>query len=290
MSNNSNRINIAYDNRKIVKSNSLILNIKKPIKININKKILINHKQNKKTKVILFEGTTNEAIIKLYNTNSNLSFSILNFANSTHVGGGYRHGSMAQEEELCRTIIDLFPSLALRADKKYNYTNFKWYKHVLYSSNLSLYRYDNSQSSGKYNFINNKPIKVSVITAAAPNLNNNTKMINIFKKNPKNIFNIIYKIIKTICLFPIYLNKINKERRINVLILGAFGCGAFSPSIQLQNSLGIKYNKYIATLFVQVLINTPNLLTIYDYICFAIPPGDNYNIFYSVFKKYKLIK
>ena len=37
------------NNKKIVKYNSLILNIKKPIKININKKIIINHKQNKKT-------------------------------------------------------------------------------------------------------------------------------------------------------------------------------------------------------------------------------------------------
>ena len=282
------RINIANENKYIVKNNDLSLNIKKPIKIYIYDYIAINHNQQKKTKIILFKGTTNQAIVQLYNFNPRLSMAILNFANSYHVGGGYTHGSMAQEEELCRTIIDLFPSLALRADRKYNYKYFKWNEHILYSSDLSLYRYDSVQSN-KYNFINNIPIKVSVITAAAPDLNRNKHNINLFINNPTNIFNIIYKLIETICLTPIQLNKINKEKRINILILGAFGCGAFSPSINLQNNLGIKYNAKIASLFAHVLINTPNLLTVYDYIYFAIPPGDNYDTFFNIFKKYNLI-
>jgi uncharacterized protein (TIGR02452 family) len=221
------------------------------------------------------------------NINKYYKISVLNFANSHHVCGGYLKGSMAQEEELCRTIIDLFPSLAILANRNKYYKNFKWYKHVLYSSNLSLYRYDNIQSNGNYNFIN--PIKVSVITAAAPNLNNNTRLIEIFKKNPDKIFKTIYKIIKTIYLLPIYLNNINKERKINVLILGAFGCGAFSPSNNIEKYLGIKYNKYIASIFASILLKIPNILSAYDYICFAIPPGDNYTTFKNIFIKYKLI-
>jgi uncharacterized protein (TIGR02452 family) len=284
--NRQNRIDIANENKKIIITKQLPLNIKKPYKININKKININFKGLKKTKIIFFKGTTNEAIMNLYLPN--LNFVVLNFANSKHVGGGYTHGSMAQEEELCRTVIDLFPSLALRADRKHNYIAFNWTKHVLYSSSLNLYRYDNSQSNGKYNMLFT-PIKVSVITAAAPDLNNDTYTINLFKKNINIIFDIIYKIIRTICLYPIFLNKSNKEKRINILILGAFGCGAFSPSITLQNSLNIKYNEEIATIFVNVLLQTPNLLSIYDYICFAIPKGDNYNTFYSIFKSYNLI-
>lgn len=285
-----NRKIIADDNKNIVINNKLFLNIKNPYKINIYKNLKINHNQNNKTKITFFSGTTNEAIYYFYKNNPKYSFAILNFANSNHVGGGYLHGSMAQEEELCRTIIDLFPSLALKANNKYYYNNFKWYKHVLYSSKLCLYRFDNSQSNGIYNIIDPvNPIRVSVITAAAPDLNNNNKNIKLFTSNYNQIFNIIYNIIKTICLFPIYLNKINKEKKINVLILGAFGCGAFSPSVNLQQKLGIKYNEMIAKLFVKVILETPNLLTVYDYICFAIPPGDNYNTFYNVFKSYNLI-
>jgi uncharacterized protein (TIGR02452 family) len=282
-SNRIRRIDIANDNKKIVVRKQLPLNISKPYKINVNTNMDINHKGNKKTKIIFYKGTTNQAIMHLYKPTIN--FAILNFANSHHVGGGYTHGSMAQEEELCRTIIDLFPSLALRANKKYDYINFNWTKHVLYSPNLTLYRYDNSNN---YTMLNN-PIKVSVITAAAPNLNNENKTIILFKKNINYIFQIINKIIKTVCLFPIYLNKKNREKRINILILGAFGCGAFAPSNNLQNSLGIKYNEEIANVFAQVLLYTPNLLSIYDNICFAIPPGDNYDTFYNVFKKYNLI-
>ena len=285
----NNRINISNKNHDLVKSKSLLLNIKKPIKIDINKNIIINHIQNKKTKIFFFKGTTNQAIFHFYKINKYFKFSILNFANSHHVCGGYTHGSMAQEEELCRTIIDLFPSLGLVANRKYYYKNFKWYKHILYSSNLSLYRYDNVQSNGEYNLINKNPIKVSVISAAAPDLNNNIKLIKIFKKNPNNIFNILYKIIKSIYLIPIYLNKKNREHKINVLILGAFGCGAFSPSINLQNNLGVKYNENIASIFAKLLTKIPNILTVYDYICFAIPPGDNYDSFKKIFIKYNLI-
>jgi uncharacterized protein (TIGR02452 family) len=281
-----NRINISNENKQIIISKKLPLNIRYPYKINIYKKININNVGSKKTKIMFFKGTTNEAILNLYSPNIN--FAILNFANSKHVGGGYTHGSMAQEEELCRTIIDLFPSLALRTDRSFNYIKFYWYKHVLYSKKLTLYRYDNSQSNGKYNMLFT-PIKVSVITAAAPDLNRDKSNINLFINNKNLIFDTIYKIIRTVCLYPIYLNKINKEDKINILILGAFGCGAFSPSIQLQNKLNIKYNEEIANLFVKVLKNTPNLLTIYDYIYFAIPNGDNYDTFYNIFKLNNLL-
>jgi uncharacterized protein (TIGR02452 family) len=285
----NNKLYISNENHILVRNNNIKLNITKPYKININNNISINHRQNKITKILFFKGTTNQAIIYFHNLNKYYKISILNFANSHHVGGGYIKGSMAQEEELCRTIIDLFPSLALVADRKYYYKNFKWYKHIYYSPNLSLYRYDNIQSNGNYNFINNKPIKVSVITAAAPNLKRDNKLIKLFKYNNNELFNILYKIIKSIYLYPIYLNKNNKEHKINVLILGAFGCGAFSPSIDLQNYTGVKYNESIATIFAKILINTPNLLSVYDYICFAIPPGDNYDIFKKVFIKYNLI-
>lgn len=282
------RINIAKENKNIIIKKKYILNIHKPFKFNIYKKLLLNNKSDNECKIICFKGTTNQAINHVNNINSLFNIIVLNFANSHHVGGGYLHGSMAQEEELARTIIDLFPSLALRANKSYDYLNFKWYKHILYSSNLSLYRYDNRESKGIYNFIPNAPIKVSVVTAAAPDLNNNQTNINNFINDSNKFYKIIYNIIHTVCIVPLYINeKKNKKTKNNVLILGAFGCGAFSPSQIVQNKLNIKYNEVIASIFAQVLINIKKILY-YDYIYFAIPPGDNYDAFYNILKSYNL--
>ena len=283
-SDRSTRISIANQNKDIVIKKKLPLNIQKPLKFNIFKNIRINT-QNKLSKIYFFKGTTNQAILHIHNINPNNNIAILNYANSHTVCGGYTHGAMAQEEELARTIIDLYPSLALRATKNKKYYNFKWNKHIFYSSNLSLYRYDNTQSLGKYNFM--KPIKVSVITAAAPNLNTDETNIINFKNNSKYFFDIIFKIINCICLVPLYINQ-HKKQQINILILGAFGCGAFSPQQNIQDALNIKYNKVIATLFAQVLTLLKKILY-YDYIYFAIPPGDNYDTFFDVFKSFGLI-
>jgi uncharacterized protein (TIGR02452 family) len=284
----STRISIANQNKDIVIKKKLYLNINKPLKFNIYKNIRINPQYNI-SKIIFFKGTTNQAILHLHNINPNNNIAILNFANSHTVGGGYMTGAMAQEEELTRTIIDLFPSLALRATRNKKYYNFKWNKHVFYSSNLSLYRYDNTQSHGKYNFISSHPIKVSVITAAAPDLNRDTSNIKLFKNNAKYFYDIMAKLIHCICLVPLSPHVLQlTHNKVNILILGAFGCGAFSPPQYIQNALNIKYNKIIATLFAQTITLLKKVLY-YDYIYFAIPPGDNYDTFFNVFKSFGLI-
>ena len=300
--NKQKRINIADDNRSIVISNKYNLNIQTPKKVRIvsNDYISIDKKNIKdnKTQIVFFKGTTNEAIIHFYKKKNNNKICILNFANSHHVGGGYLGGYMAQEEELCRTIIDLFPSLALLASRKSrNYYDFKWNRDVLYSSNLSLYRYDAAQSNNNYDFIdknvNPKPIKISVITAAAPNLRidrnrkeptpKTVELVNNFRSKPNDLYEILFDIIKGIYLVPIQI-----EKNINILILGAFGCGAFSPHYDLQKQMNIDYTKDIASIFLRIIEKIPDILHLYDYICFAIPDNNkdnNYKTFYNVFKK-----
>ena len=194
---------------------------------------------------------------------------------------GYLKGSIAQEEELCRTIIDLYLSLEkLLNEPEHNrkkYIDFIPHMHIFYSFNLSLYRYDGTQSGNRYDFIHkNKkvaPIKISVITAAAPDLRTKsqkekTELINKLKDNNSDIYSHLFNIIKGIYLVPATIQK-----NINILILGAFGCGAFSPSkdIQQQINKDYDYTKKIASYFAQYLIDNSDILYLYDYICFAIP-------------------
>ena len=256
-----------------------------------------------KAKIVFFKGTTNQAIIYFYNKDNTNKICILNFANPTTVGGTYLDGDMAQEEELCRTIIDLYPSLELlsknepsiKNDTNKQYDNFTPETDVFYSSNLSLYNYDGKQSNNKYNRINynhNEPIKISVITAAAPDLRmkENTKeeevrILDRLRHTTFNLYNHLSNIITQIYLVPKH-----EENKINILILGAFGCGAFSPSSYILNKWGYKYNERVAKYFTKILKKKPQILQQYDYICFAIPPNqnnqnnDNYDVFYNKFK------
>lgn len=282
------RSNVANDNKEIVKNNLLPLTINKPFVINLNKNIRpIYNKGKKLTELLLFEGTTNQAIHHF--NKLSLKCAVFNYGNSIHVGGGYLKGSIAQEEELCRTIPDLFPSLDLLASKHYYGDNFTWYKHVLYSSNLSLYRLDNIQSNNNYDIFTDDPIKVSVITIAAPDLKKNSKDIIYFIEHSDDIFNKLYKVIHAAIMSPILASRKGVENNVNVLIVGAIGCGAFCPSKELQETLNIKYTEKIAEIYIKVLQETQNILTVYDYICFAIPKGENHEIFKKVFEEHNII-
>jgi uncharacterized protein (TIGR02452 family) len=297
------RQKIAKENYDIIRTRGLPkLNIRKPIHIDAERGIRdIERNFGKRTRILFLGGTTNQAIH--YFHQMRMKCAVMNFANSHHVGGGYTHGSFAQEEELCRTIPDLFPSLAHDANRNKDYidergnSTFHWMKDIKYSPDLNLYRYDCAQSNGKYDFFTlTDPIPVSVITVAAPNLGfksdthepKHPDIVDDFLRNPGMYFGFIKNIIRNSCLAPIFANRQKEEGVVNVLVLGAFGCGAFRPSPKVESQLGGKYNQIIANLFVDVLRETPNLLTTYDYICFAIPPGENYDEFKNVFLQFRL--
>ena len=154
---------------------------------------------------------------------------ILNFASATNPGGGVVHGSSAQEEALCRCstlyfvldtgelMRDFYQPHRRAGDPLYN-------DDLLYSTDVYAIKSDTSYPK---RLSEEKWYKVNVITCAAPNL----------RQKPSNVMNPdrgkrAAKISESD--LSVLLEK--RIRRIfaaaaadgnEVLILGAFGCGAF---------------------------------------------------------------
>lgn len=193
----------------------------------------------------------------------------LNFANGKDVGGGYKNGATAQEEDLCRRIPALYTSL-YRAAKDGMYPfgpstcssvdTPEKYADVLYTADLIVAR--EGEEGGFGLLPKDGQVQVSLVAAAAPNIRFANDV-----SDPE----LIYRTIQAIFLAPRMI-----QSEVTTLILGAWGCGAFGGN-----------PAEIARLFVQALIRD-NLGQPYREIHFAIPrtsPTDvNYDTFREVFR------
>ena len=157
---------------------------------------------------------------------------VLNFASATTPGGGVRKGSSTQEESLCR-VSNLYlcltepklwePFYQKNRDAKNNIHT----DDIIYTPDVLVIKDDD------YNMYDESDwFCVDVITCAAPNL----------REKPENSFNKDFG--EAIILSDEELYKVHYKRAIKimeaatandveVLILGAFGCGAFrnSPAV-----------------------------------------------------------
>ena len=141
---------------------------------------------------------------------------VLNFASSVNPGGGVRSGAGAQEECLCRCST-LYASLtywtALKAFYKPHQEN-RHYLHtddIIYTPDVVVFKSDTDSPALR---AQNEWFKVNVITCAAPKLRhvvsvNHSELEALFEKRIRRIARVA----------ALYENE--------VLILGAFGCGAF---------------------------------------------------------------
>lgn len=180
---------------------------------------------DKYAKVIVSQKKTFEAAsyYKDYKT------AVLNFASASNPGGGVVHGSFAQEECLCRCSTLYFN---LNTPEMWDgfYTPHRKAQDpihnddIIYTPDVTVFKTDTDspETMPEADWYN-----VDVITCAAPNL----------KPNPTNFFNpadgaapVTISDMDLLALHEKRLRKIldlAKANKIEVIILGAFGCGAF---------------------------------------------------------------
>ena len=210
-----------------------------------------------KTKVIVSGNRSLEAAKEYRGKN----ICVLNFASATNPGGGVEHGASAQEESLCR-CSSLFNCLADSKVRDAFYTPHRrlqdpiYNADCIYTPNVVVFKTDTAipQVMPEQEWYT-----VNVISAAAPNL----------RERPSNAMNPCAGK-KRVILKDSELQKIHMERgrRIldiaksyyaEVLILGAFGCGAFRNSPQVvaeaYKKLMEEYNGFFETIEFAVFCN-----------------------------------
>jgi len=204
----------------------------------------------KDTKVIVEALDTVSAINKYYTKDSVIA--LLNFASYKNPGGGFLEGSMAQEECLCHESF-LYNVLKEFRDSFYNWNN--QHKNRALYHNRALYSED-------IVFEHNGNISYSdVVSCASPNKMAAQKYQKISDKENTKVLRSRIKFVLNIA----------RENNVDILVLGAYGCGVFG-----QNP------KEVASIFKEYLSTTHKC---FDKVIFAIPKGrdGNYSVFKSVF-------
>lgn len=170
-------------------------------------------KRNVPSSIIVEDGTT-FAVAKKYSSLGKTA--VLNFANPENPGGGVQLGAMAQEECLCRSSnLYLCISDHNVFDDYYAYhrnsNNHFYSDRLIYTKGVTVFKDDREVPQLM-------PVDewfdVDVITCAAPYIakrkyTNQTALKELFKSRIRNIFEAAL------------------DNDVEVLVLGAFGCGAF---------------------------------------------------------------
>lgn len=153
---------------------------------------------------------------------------VLNLANAVHPGGGVRKGAKAQEEDLCRKSSLI---LSLESDTARKYYNYNSNLHtrmgsdaVMITPKVEIIRDD------KGNLLDDSVI-VSVMTCAAPDLRFGKEGMN-DQKYQELVYNRVAGMLK-----------VAAHLGYTVLILGAFGCGAFDNDAHVVSDIFYKVLK-----------------------------------------------
>lgn len=168
-----------------------------------------------------------QAAMRLQKANPNAKIAVMNFANAFHAGGGVTKGSSAQEESLCRTST-LYP-LLYRQTLRYTF-----YKHhqdlntpkasdsLVYTEGVIICKTDEDLPK---RMPQEEWVTVDVITIAAPDLrdksNFHAPLVNGGTyMNDAELFGYHVK-------RAIHMLTCAAAKKADILVLGAFGCGAF---------------------------------------------------------------
>ncbi len=212
-----------------------------------------------------------QAAMRLRKENPEARIAVMNFANAVHPGGGVRNGASAQEECLCRTS-----TLYAILNTKRLWEEFYDYHEALYTPRAS----DTLIYTGGVIICKtdvdlperlpaNEWVTVDVITVAAPDLrhksNRNAPLIgNGTYMNDAELFGYHVK-------RAIHILTCAAARGADILVLGAFGCGAFHNDPEV-----------VARAYKTALQEFPK---VFDKIEFAVYCSSEQSTNYEVFKK-----
>ncbi|MCQ2417798.1 MAG: TIGR02452 family protein [Oscillospiraceae bacterium] len=184
----------------------------------------------KKTSISVSKERSFQAAIRLSEEYPKAKIAVLNFANAFCPGGGVKDGSGAQEESLCR-ISTLYPVLWRKTlrDTFYQHhvlmNNPKASDALIYSEGIVICKTDDA-------FPERMPREdwkvVDVITMAAPDLRHKgNKFASLVGAgavmNSAELFGYHVK-------RAIHMLTVAAAKKVDILVLGAFGCGAFNNS------------------------------------------------------------
>lgn len=192
---------------------------------------------------VLLNATTIEATLFFKQDNPDKKVGILNFASATNPGGGVTKGANAQEESLCRvsTLYDCLNNQVVM-DGFYNPNRESGDSlHTdtcIYTPDVAIIKSDRAVPL-------DKPVYVDVISCSAPNL----------RDKPSNDYNPGDKTrvdINEEELLDLHIKRANQifrvaiDNNIDILIIGAFGCGAFKNNPRIvAKAYKIITDKYI---------------------------------------------
>ena len=227
------RIEIFEDTMKLCKGNPRLAEaVKKSVSgtkfYSAGGKISVSRGKNESTKIFVTDERTFQAAKRPCGEYEGKRIAVLNFASATNPGGGVTKGSSAQEEALCRCST-LYPCIKTdelwekfysmhrrRADVRYTDT-------CIYTPDVTVFKSDTDCPA----LLDEKEwYSVDVITCAAPNL----------RPRPNNSMNPgTGKPVRVTDAELLELHKsrgrkilsVAAENGVDVIVLGAFGCGAF---------------------------------------------------------------
>ena len=224
-----------------------------------------------KTAITVSGDRSYQAAMRLHKENPDAKIAVMNFANAFHAGGGVTKGSSAQEECLCRTST-LYPLLYRRTLRD------SFYKHhsdlntpkasdsLVYTEGVIICKTDEDlpKRMPKEDWV-----AVDVITIAAPDLrdksNPHAPLVNGGTyMNDAELFGYHVK-------RAIHMLTCAAAKGAEILVLGAFGCGAF------QNNPEV-----VARAYKTALQEFPKVFKRIEFAVYC-PPSGSAN--YEVFKK-----
>ena len=179
-------------------------------------------KYNAPCKIYVTTNRTMEAAADYYGN----KIAVLNFASATTPGGGVRKGSSAQEEALCR-VSNLYLCLTdkklweLFYQKNRDAKNNIHTDDIIYTPDVMVIKNDDYKTLQESDYF-----RVDVITCAAPNLREvpansfNRDEGEPIQLSDEELYKVHYK-------RAIKIMEVACANNVEVLILGAFGCGAF---------------------------------------------------------------